>query len=56
VQPQLIQVAGNGVADIRKPHDDLGVAGARPLPESGNVVFKINRRTSAALEGRLSGE
>jgi uncharacterized protein (DUF1697 family) len=54
-----INVGGHNqvaMSDLRKLLDDLSFAGAKSLLQSGNLVFKSERRTGAALEHLLETE
>lgn len=44
------------MSDLRDLFGDLGFAGAKSLLQSGNLVFKSDRRTGAALERLLELE
>jgi uncharacterized protein (DUF1697 family) len=56
---RAINVGGRNkiaMADLREMCESLGFAGAKTLLQSGNVVFKGDRRTGAGLERLLEGE
>lgn len=54
-----INVGGRNLvamSDLRDLLETLGFAGARSLLQSGNLIFKSARRTSAAIERLLESE
>ncbi len=56
---RAVNVAGHGsigMAALRSFFDDLGFEEARTLLQSGNVVFRHNGPSDAALAGRLERE
>jgi uncharacterized protein (DUF1697 family) len=56
---RAVNVAGNAMvamADLRQLLTDLGFEDARSLLQSGNLVFRGNRRAAAALERMLESE
>jgi uncharacterized protein (DUF1697 family) len=56
---RAINLAGHkqvSMSDLREFFTSLGIAGARTLLQSGNVVFRSAARSSAQLERRLETE
>lgn len=56
---RAINVGGHAsvaMSDLRGMCEELGLTDARSLLQTGNLVFKNSRRTSAGLEQLLEGE
>jgi uncharacterized protein (DUF1697 family) len=56
---RAINVGGHAtvaMSELRELFEALGFAGAKSLLQSGNIVFKSNRRSAAALERLLEAE